>query len=384
MRKHFFIISLFFTCTALFANEKPKYKAVYNSCIFKDEITNPKEKGKFNKGDLLTLENNWAFLIIENFYAKLEKTSVSGEILADSIVPVKTNSLFDQKDIEYTNNYEFIFVPEYYLEILKKKDRSLLPFKYEKHIQKISEYNDYTINCWYEPFYLRNYLKLTNALIGIGYGNGSSPNSIYDLNVLNIDKISDGYEVMVANGLCANECLSDGYFKKNGGWIFNKLPRHTDFTPYKLIIKFDGDYVSIYVENTNNLFQTFVKIDNATKEAIEKFITSETLDISKINWPRHADGTCDKDVNKTNVSQNKLMFVSENLKLRSGEATTTPVLTVMSADTKVKILELGKAETIDGISSNWVKVEVQSGAKDRDGNSIKAGTVGWCYGGYLE
>ena len=86
----------------------------------------------------------------------------------------------------------------------------------------------------------------------------------------------------------------------------------------------------------------------------------------------------------TNVEKNKTMLVNENLKLRSGEATSTQVLTVMSAGTKVKILELGKAETIDGISSNWVKVEVQKGAKDRDGNPIKAGTVGWCYGGYLE
>ena len=56
----------------------------------------------------------------------------------------------------------------------------------------------------------------------------------------------------------------------------------------------------------------------------------------------------------------------------------------MSVGTKVKILELGKAETIDGINSNWVKVEVQNGAKDRDGKPIKAGTVGWCYGGYLK
>ena len=32
----------------------------------------------------------------------------------------------------------------------------------------------------------------------------------------------------------------------------------------------------------------------------------------------------------------------------------------------------------------WVKVEVQAGAKDRDGKPIKAGTVGWCYGGYLK
>ena len=56
----------------------------------------------------------------------------------------------------------------------------------------------------------------------------------------------------------------------------------------------------------------------------------------------------------------------------------------MSAGTKVKILEVGKAETIDGISSNWVQVEVQSGAKDRDGNAIRAGTTGWCFGGYLK
>ena len=88
-------------------------------------------------------------------------------------------------------------------------------------------------------------------------------------------------------------------------------------------------------------------------------------DLSKVTWPKHADGSCDYDgskktvaVQSTNVSKNKTMHVSENLKLRSGEATTIQVLTVMSAGTKVKILELGKAENIDGINSNWVKVEV--------------------------
>ena len=76
------------------------------------------------------------------------------------------------------------------------------------------------------------------------------------------------------------------------------------------------------------------------------------------------------------------MTVTENLKLLSGEATSTTVLTVMQAGTKVKILELGKLETIDDINSNWVKVEVISG-KDRDGKEIKKKATGWCYGGYL-
>ena len=87
---------------------------------------------------------------------------------------------------------------------------------------------------------------------------------------------------------------------------------------------------------------------------------------------------------RTFNGEEKTMTVRENLKLRSGEAASTQVLAVMSAGAKVRILELGRAETIDGIPSNWVKVEVQQGAKDRDGKPIKKGTVGWCFGGYLE
>ncbi len=83
-----------------------------------------------------------------------------------------------------------------------------------------------------------------------------------------------------------------------------------------------------------------------------------------------------------NVAPNKTMTVRENLKLRSGEDTSTQVLAVMSAGAKVRILELGKAETIDGIPSNWVKVEIISG-NDRNGNKLKSGMTGWCYGGYL-
>ena len=125
---------------------------------------------------------------------------------------------------------------------------------------------------------------------------------------------------------------------------------------------------------------------------IKNCIKNNTCDLSRVTWPRHDDGTCDyEDVSSvktvssptTNVTPNETMTVSENLKLRFGEATSTQVLAVMQAGTKVKILELGKAENIDGINSNWVKVEVQSGAKDRDGKTISRGTVGWCYGGYL-
>ena len=179
----------------------------------------------------------------------------------------------------------------------------------------------------------------------------------------------------------------------------------------EFVFKEDGDYLYIYyMENGNQiLFATFVSMDDITLNQFKNLIYTNKCDLSQVTWPRHADGTCDYEDNKksvtasksssiskteaiiqsevstpaTNVSVKKTMSVSENLKLRAGEATSTQVLTVMSAGTKVKILELGKAETIDGINSNWVKVEVISG-RDRDGKDIKKKTTGWCYGGYLE
>ena len=166
----------------------------------------------------------------------------------------------------------------------------------------------------------------------------------------------------------------------------------------------DGDYINLYNDsNRNEMIESFVFVSNYDfiKENIKMILKGNKCDLSKVTWPKHADGSCDYDgskktvaVQSTNVSKNKTMHVSENLKLRSGEATTTQVLTVMSAGTKVKILELG----IDGINSNWVKVEVQAGAKDRDGitdnwvqvetlfavGDFMPGEVGWCFGGYLK
>ncbi len=172
-----------------------------------------------------------------------------------------------------------------------------------------------------------------------------------------------------------------------------------NFSEFYLIIKLDGEYMDVYLNSPDNYLGTYCYANSETIRQLKFFardIAALPVNFNNIRYPRHADGSCDYEGNKTIKTQtaistsskngkiDKTMLVNENLKLRSGEATSTQVLTVMSAGTKVKILELGKAETIDGISSNWVKVEVLSDAKDRDGKPIKAGTVGWCYGGYLK
>ena len=144
----------------------------------------------------------------------------------------------------------------------------------------------------------------------------------------------------------------------------------------------------MYIDEVSeeNLFQTLIRTTPEACNQIENWIKGKSNDLSKVVMPKKlsVQKESSKATSSTNVAPNKTMLVSENLKLRSGEATTSDVLSVMSAGTKVKILQLGKTENIDGINSNWVKVEVQSGAKDRDGRTIRAGTVGWCYGGYLK
>ena len=85
---------------------------------------------------------------------------------------------------------------------------------------------------------------------------------------------------------------------------------------------------------------------------------------------------------ETDVKLYQDMVVTENLRLRNPYHDSF-IETVLNAGTRVKIIEIDKEETIDGITSNWVIVEVQDGATDKNGNPLKYGVVGKCFAGYL-
>ena len=141
------------------------------------------------------------------------------------------------------------------------------------------------------------------------------------------------------------------------------------------------------------------------RDSLRCIARGEKIDLSKITWPRHADGTCDYDnanvsttavadgssdtsteesaVSKPAPAVGKTAGVTENLRLRTDDKTTAKVVATLAARTRVKVLAPGREDTIDGIASNWVQVEVLGGANDKDGNAIETGTVGWLFGGYL-
>ena len=101
-------------------------------------------------------------------------------------------------------------------------------------------------------------------------------------------------------------------------------------------------------------------------------------------YTKHQAGSSSQQSMTSNLTAGTQMTCTENLDLRSEGTASGAVITTMKKGTKVKILKLGNPETIDGITATWVQVEVLSGAKDQKGKKIKAGTTGWCFGGYLE
>jgi len=61
-----------------------------------------------------------------------------------------------------------------------------------------------------------------------------------------------------------------------------------------------------------------------------------------------------------------------NLRVRSQKSLNAEILMAITPMTEVKILEIADRIEIDGIVSNWIKIQ------------LKNGIVGWCFGGYLE
>ena len=190
-----------------------------------------------------------------------------------------------------------------------------------------------------------------------------------------IKRTSDGY--IVSCELSEETISYEYYHYKNDA--FEKLKGQAE-VELKLVV--DGDYLYFYSDN-DELLTTYMKVDQTVAEQYENLMLTGSCDLTKVNWPRRADGSSDYEGAESPIGSD-IMTVKENLRLRSGESTTTQVLAVMQAGSKVKILNIGDDTWIDGMHGFWMKVEVQEGAKDRDGKPIREGTVGWCFGGYLE
>lgn len=400
-RKIIFLL-LFVYCSVSCFSQTIEYKLSKDSVL--ESLTDRPQN--FEKGQELKCNKDTV-----EFYVTEEETKEYRLLLFPLICENYKNLIGYDTNLELADSIKIFenkyidLIPEYYLDVLKKKNPALIYKHQPKWYSYKKNYKNFEGERFEEGFWPET-LQISNLYL-----------TVTEYNHYLIEKINKADDYFKVDLIKQNNIYTDNVPMPE---CFIQKSEEKEIS---LFLKVDGDYIDLWINSPKDDYyigKYCVDINKSTLLEIKNLVKGNYCNLDNVYWPRHADGKSDfdneikspfvkfatnigtmttdtakgnlttsvtqkvKETSSTNVTPNKSMTVRENLKLRSGEATSTQVLTVMSAGTKVKILELGKAETIDGISSNWVKVEVQKGAKDRDGNPIKAGTVGWCYGGYLE
>ena len=163
-------------------------------------------------------------------------------------------------------------------------------------------------------------------------------------------------------------------------WKSNVLPqsplniRFSEGETYRLTFRIDGDYMDFFIDDDEEATATLVGVDGYFREAVREFFQHGTkADLSRIIWPRRADGSTDfpppEGVNLAFRADHKTI---DRLRVRENPDTGSAIVTTLDTGMQVQVLETGATETIGGISAPWVKVLAENGF------------TGWAFSGYLE
>ena len=256
------------------------------------------------------------------------------------------------------------WIPVYYYDAVKSNDREKDVFTYEPYWEHcpILQHEDWD---WYQWFHAQRYYFGDFYFVVFGYFGFNEVEFFAYLEEVSENKLVYTVQRMYSNGR--------DYKKKTVSVYVNPsfLPLYEKQTPFRVIFTIDGDYMNMYIDDISeeNLFQTLIRTTPEACTQIENWIRVDSNDLSKVSWPRHADGSCEYE-NVEQASQQiavkGIYRVSENLRLRETENTSSAVITTMRAGARVKVLAAGKEETVDGITASWVQVEVQKEARDKN------------------
>ena len=119
--------------------------------------------------------------------------------------------------------------------------------------------------------------------------------------------------------------------RTNDSYTTNDYPYPNEYEKYindeyfVLLLKFDGDYVDVWINTENDYIGKYALASYETCLSINQLMNGN-CNYNNITWPRHADGSCDYDgsnktaavqtakpTSSTNVIKNKTTLVNENL-----------------------------------------------------------------------
>ena len=378
MKKFVILLIAFSCCCIVFGKDgiytNPKDADLYDFAL---ESRTHTISGKLEKGAEVNLDfqnvqksHNGKYLLL------IKYLDCFADIFSDEIVPKDTDDLIPS-EFKTQESDEYVWIAEYYMDVVKTGDREILreyrPAAIKKWGEPSEDYYD-----WYT--YILSHNMVSNCVIEL---------DLSQFFIENINIIENGFKIETDKYKLDEDMLS----KSNKNMA----------EPHTLYFIYDGDTANVFVDDLNTKLYSMVKIKKTDYEKLENFIQQKTNLIQDFTFPRHADGTCDYEdtsmlktaepadmaalpeavISKPAPDMGKTAIVTENLRLRTNNKTTAEVVTTLAAGTRVKVLAPGREDTIDGIASNWLQVRVLDGAKDKDGNAVETGTIGWLFGGYL-
>ena len=299
-------------------------------------------------------------------------------VLCISAAAVVCGSDFEQRISEKH------WLRDFYTEAVYRKDRNIV-VEYQTRYKEEPSWFDYSVDD--EVFWFEDLLNYSGEFDIVTFRDHSEDNTVYPIRLYlwhygfncNVTKLNpDLYELQIEDVRISQSKyesrLADGHDMR--------FARDAAEPEYSLYFQFDGEYLYIYLEE-------YCAYDEAEFQALTEAFETNEFDLSRFTFPVHADGSCEYDkakaeTIKTAKIEGGVYCVTENLRLRETEDTSSAIITTMQAGTLVQILSTGKEETIDGITDNWVEAEVQFGGRNKDGIRITYGTTGWCFGGYLQ
>jgi hypothetical protein len=179
------------------------------------------------------------------------------------------------------NPEQKIWIPAYYLDALLHADKNIIYQNEKKHLDhylKIEYGEDVP---WEQAYRFDEGLEI--------YQNGLALGGVYVF-IDNVVKTTSGY--IVTTWVDEGITTWTKYFLLP--WPLVERPKYITF-----IFEFDGDYLTIYLENTNSFFTKMVRVDAKIEKLIENLVweeydKQEIFDfLQTVSWPRRADGSMD-------------------------------------------------------------------------------------------
>lgn len=184
-----------------------------------------------------------------------------------------------------------MWVPNYYCYVLNSEDRETL-LQFNPGLKELNDFRGGGEVHWYEEFpsdIKNGRCMFYNAAIVIGTDNDTH------LLVENIKKTKYGYEVN-----CVESLKDYGSKYLRPFWdtvFFDKYKPGDEMTLYLYL---DGDYMDIYVDGKDIHLGTLVKVNKEFIKEYQSLIKENTCDLSKVQFPRRADGSMDYPIELSN------------------------------------------------------------------------------------